>query len=129
MLPDSIPFTLLREHAFNAFVQPSRQCLISDSRLRGADREQSRHLATGLSQRDRLWATSHFEGRAPRLYLVNQVAQLLGTSFLASARRLCPNWNGRRVKTRVIALGLAPDESFDLVCSGHSGGGTGPSGA
>jgi len=25
-----------------------------------------------------------------------------------------------------VCLGMAPDESFDLVCSGHGGGGTGP---
>ena len=44
---------------------------------------------------------------------------------MAAARRLCCNLNGHRVKPRVIALGMAPDESFDLVCCGHGGGGTG----
>jgi hypothetical protein len=41
---------------------------------------------------------------------------------MAVASCLCRDLDCDSVKTRVITIGVAPDQSFDLVGAGHGGG-------
>jgi hypothetical protein len=76
-----------------------------------------------LSERNWLGTTRRFEGLGPFLHLVNQLAKLLGELAMATASSLSCDLDGDRIKTRVITIGVTPDQRFDLVGTGHGEGG------